>query len=325
MYSTDPIADMLSRIRNALMRGRVRVEIPHSRIKRQILEIFLQHRFIAGLKERRRGQTQAADRRARRRKAADFADHRHRAAEPARPARLRRLAADTPGQERPRPGRPLDQQGPDGWPGGPQSQSRRRGDLFDLLGVFEMSRVGKQPISVPAAVRIETKDSRVVVSGPKGSLSQQLLGGVSYRIEGGSCRLERLDDSRQHRGPARPDAQPDRQHGRRRHRGLQQEPRGRRHRLPRPLGGPAGWSSASASATRSEYELPEGIEAAVDGNLITVSGIDKQRGRPGGRLDPRPEASRALQGQGHPLPGRERPAQGRQGSQGGLGWPSVWN
>ena len=50
MYSTDPIADMLTRIRNALMRSRTRVEIPYSRIKQQILEIFLQYRFVAGLK-----------------------------------------------------------------------------------------------------------------------------------------------------------------------------------------------------------------------------------------------------------------------------------
>ena len=50
MYSTDPIADMLTRIRNALMRDRTRVEIPYSQIKQQILEIFLKHRFVAGLK-----------------------------------------------------------------------------------------------------------------------------------------------------------------------------------------------------------------------------------------------------------------------------------
>ena len=50
MYSTDPIADMLTRIRNALMRGHQRVSIPYSQIKHQIAKIFLRYKFIAGLK-----------------------------------------------------------------------------------------------------------------------------------------------------------------------------------------------------------------------------------------------------------------------------------
>ena len=50
MYSTDPIADMLTRIRNALMRGYGQVEIPYSQIKHQIAKIFLRHQFVAGLK-----------------------------------------------------------------------------------------------------------------------------------------------------------------------------------------------------------------------------------------------------------------------------------
>ena len=50
MYSTDPIADMLTRIRNALMRHKSNTEIPHSKIKESIIKIFLQYKFIAKFK-----------------------------------------------------------------------------------------------------------------------------------------------------------------------------------------------------------------------------------------------------------------------------------
>ena len=46
MYSTDPIADMLTRIRNALMRHRYQVVIPYSQIKHKIALIFLKYKFI---------------------------------------------------------------------------------------------------------------------------------------------------------------------------------------------------------------------------------------------------------------------------------------
>ena len=50
MYSTDPIADMLTRIRNALMRQKSEVIIPHSQIKHQIALILKQYQFIAQFK-----------------------------------------------------------------------------------------------------------------------------------------------------------------------------------------------------------------------------------------------------------------------------------
>ena len=35
-----------------------------------------------------------------------------------------------------------------------------------------MSRIGKKPITVPGAVKIDVQGSQVLVKGPKGSLSQ---------------------------------------------------------------------------------------------------------------------------------------------------------
>lgn len=46
MVMTDPIADMLTRIRNANNAGHVNVEIPSSNIKKSIAEILLQEGYI---------------------------------------------------------------------------------------------------------------------------------------------------------------------------------------------------------------------------------------------------------------------------------------
>ena len=48
MSMTDPIADMLTRIRNALKAGHRKVEIPGSKTKRRIAEILKQEGYIDG-------------------------------------------------------------------------------------------------------------------------------------------------------------------------------------------------------------------------------------------------------------------------------------
>ncbi len=47
---TDPIADMLTRIRNALMVGKEQVEIPASRLKKEIARILKEEGFIEDYK-----------------------------------------------------------------------------------------------------------------------------------------------------------------------------------------------------------------------------------------------------------------------------------
>ena len=46
----DPIADMLTRIRNALMRQKETVSMPYSRLKHEVAQIFLKYRFIVDIK-----------------------------------------------------------------------------------------------------------------------------------------------------------------------------------------------------------------------------------------------------------------------------------
>ena len=47
---TDPIADMLSRIRNGYLARKERVEVPYSKIKMNIAKILTKHKFLTGLK-----------------------------------------------------------------------------------------------------------------------------------------------------------------------------------------------------------------------------------------------------------------------------------
>ncbi len=51
MSMTDPIADFLTRIRNGIMAAHETVEIPASRLKREMGRILLEQGYIAGLDE----------------------------------------------------------------------------------------------------------------------------------------------------------------------------------------------------------------------------------------------------------------------------------
>ena len=57
---TDPIADMLTRIRNAVQARHQRVDVPASRFKAEIAKILEQEGYISGFKTvRRRGDRHA--------------------------------------------------------------------------------------------------------------------------------------------------------------------------------------------------------------------------------------------------------------------------
>ncbi len=47
-----------------------------------------------------------------------------------------------------------------------------------------MSRIGKLPVEIPQGVKIEEKDGKFIVQGPKGKLEVPKQDGVGYRIEG---------------------------------------------------------------------------------------------------------------------------------------------
>jgi len=46
---TDPIADMIIRIKNALLAGHTNVEIPHSRVKEALASILVEEGYLSGM------------------------------------------------------------------------------------------------------------------------------------------------------------------------------------------------------------------------------------------------------------------------------------
>jgi len=60
-----------------------------------------------------------------------------------------------------------------------------------------MSRIGKKPLAVPAGVKIETKDERVFVEGPKGKLSRPLSDRITIEIKDNLLFVKRETDTKQ--------------------------------------------------------------------------------------------------------------------------------
>jgi len=49
-----------------------------------------------------------------------------------------------------------------------------------------MSRVGKQPVKIPAGVKVEVKETSVRIEGPKGKLNHKLPRGVIAKVDAGT-------------------------------------------------------------------------------------------------------------------------------------------
>ncbi len=145
-----------------------------------------------------------------------------------------------------------------------------------MQGVLNMSRIGKQPISVPSGVTITVDSDMVKVDGPKGSLSQLLLPEVSVKQDGDMVLVNRANDE----APARS------KHGLMRTlisnmvTGVSQgfskqlEFNGVGYRVA--LAG-NGLKLTLGFSHDITYPLPEGVTATVEQNIITISGIDKQQ------------------------------------------------
>ena len=61
MSMTDPVADFLTRIRNGIMAAHEEVEIPASRLKREMARILVEQGYIVGFDEAPGGPGSASD------------------------------------------------------------------------------------------------------------------------------------------------------------------------------------------------------------------------------------------------------------------------
>ena len=62
-----------------------------------------------------------------------------------------------------------------------------------------MSRIGKNPVSIPSGVEIKIDGTTVTVKGPKGELTQEIDSCVSMEIADGTISFSRESDAPSHR------------------------------------------------------------------------------------------------------------------------------
>ncbi len=139
-----------------------------------------------------------------------------------------------------------------------------------------MSRIGKQPITIPSGVTITVDADKVIVSGSKGSLEQFMMPGISLAQVDQTVTVTRASEIAEHRA----------KHGLMRslvnnmvlgvNEGFskQLELTGVGYRVAL-IGDQLKFNVGFSHEVL--YKLPQGITAKVEQNIITVSGMSKQQ------------------------------------------------
>jgi len=171
---TDPIADYLTRLRNAIMAHHRVVEVPASNLKKEITKILFEKGYILNYKfveDGPQGSIKVALKYDPVTKANAITS-------------LKRVS--TPGlrqytgyKDMPRVINGL----------GIAILSTSQGVMTNKEGI-SMSRIGKLPISIPAGVTVTQANDVVTVKGPKGELSQHVDSSIKVNIEDGQIVFE---------------------------------------------------------------------------------------------------------------------------------------
>ena len=140
-----------------------------------------------------------------------------------------------------------------------------------------MSRIGKLPVAIPAGVEVKLEEGNVItVKGPKGTFTRKLVDDLDIKVEGSEVIVTRPSDLKRYKSL----------HGLTRtliFNMVEGVTNGYTKELE--ING-VGYRAAKAGKKLTltlgyshpvEMEDPEGIETKVDGNKITVSGIDKEK------------------------------------------------
>ena len=140
-----------------------------------------------------------------------------------------------------------------------------------------MSRIGKMPIAVPAGVTVDiAENNKVTVKGPKGTLERVLPSEMEIKVEGAEIVVTRPNDLKKMKSL----------HGLTRtliNNMVVGVTNGFEKKLE--VNG-VGYRAAKQGKTLNlalgyshpvNMEDPEGVETVVEGNIITVKGIDKEK------------------------------------------------
>ena len=175
-----------------------------------------------------------------------------------------------------------------------------------------MSRIGKKPIPIPKGVTVNVTADAVEVQGPKGKLRQAFPPGITFEVEDGQLLAKPIRDDRElgkFHGLGRSlvaNAVQGVTEGFKRELdivgiGYRAEVKGRQVVFA------LGYSHPVV------FDIPQGIDIAVEKQThVTVTGIDRQIGRPGGRRHPPPAQARPVQAEGRPLHRRSAEEEGRE-------------
>ena len=140
-----------------------------------------------------------------------------------------------------------------------------------------MSRIGRQPIAVPAGVDVKIDGSTVTVKGPKGTLSRTVHSNMKVELDGAEIKVSRPDESNLNKSL----------HGLTRTL-IANMVKGVTDGYSKELEiNGVGYRAAKQGKTLTlslgyshpvEMTDPEGIETVLDGqNIIIVKGIDKEK------------------------------------------------
>ena len=320
---TDPIADMLTRIRNANTAMHDEVRMPSSKQKVALAKVLQTEGYIVGFEvapsTKGPGDVLTIQMKySRRPRSHDLGPAPRLDPRPACVPQGRRRA---PRARRPRGRRPVHQSRADDRPRSAQAQGRRRSPLLRVVRQTRLStscpRIGKAPVTVPAGV--EVIDRRRAPSrsrAPRARSAADPRRDRGRRSTDGVLTCTRPERRALQPRPARAHPQPRQQHGRRRHRRLQEEPRDRRRRLPRRGPGP----ERPAPQPRLQ---PPGQRQGARGHHVRGAG---RRRRSSSTASTRKSSARSpptSAASASPSPTRARasvrrrahPAQGRQGRQ----------
>jgi large subunit ribosomal protein L6 len=139
-----------------------------------------------------------------------------------------------------------------------------------------MSRIGKVPIQIPSGVTVKVANDFITVNGPKGSLRQFTMPGISVSVEDGQVHVGRANDEAENRA----------RHGLMRSlvnnmvSGVSQgfekklEINGVGYRV-QPQGADLKFNLGFSHDVI--YKIPSTVQAKVEQNNITISGSDKQQ------------------------------------------------
>ena len=169
---TDPIADMLTRLRNANTPFHDEVLMPSSKLKEALARILEREGYIAGWDvskdESRPGNRLKIE--------LKYTPDRKRTISGLKRVSKPGLRVYMGSHDVPRGARrhghrhPLDQPGTHDRPRGAPVSRGRRGPVPGLVTEHPMSRIGKQPITIPSGVDVTLDGAHVTVKGPKGTL-----------------------------------------------------------------------------------------------------------------------------------------------------------